>query len=616
MIHTLINQIIVANLYFSCYSTLMGSPHSLEQRTTFEIPLHQRLLTSHSNKVKNTPKMSHEFPMMTPTKKSPDRLIAPWTAPVKPVHRESKPTRLIRNRGIETLQAKFSPLAKISLEEKASQMANLKRDGASLSEPGLGSGVLIGKDFLLTARHCLKSAKMSATFTDFRTPLPITHTFRVEGILYTDSAQAKELGLLSGLHPDLVLLKLAPSPTGQKAGDLLGFTTVSTPSKDTPKRLTYYGFTSGNNLLKSSESEIRPYALTTGVSRNWLKVGHQITWNAREQGGIVERLFERDGKTYVKVRSDHKRSPNGIKHTFVVQADGTVTKLKKSGVISVPDVLIEPSVLIGTDHIIITHATSDGSSGGAYFTEDGELFAIHIGRFKDNLFKGATEQGFEHHIAFFPWAENNITFYEPYIKQESRFELANFNNTLLKKVAESFKNHELKISGESYGIISKVNSEHNGFYQLYAPGLKKPLKIPKNLSQSDGFKITTGADTIQKEDIVIESPLTLSVPEAKPDTQKAVLRRFEDYVIAERPSIQSFVGGTHHVILDKKGDDPAVKAHLGAVKYKKRPKETAQSIQAIKVYLDPENGISSKQRALYIIDGTTSSVSYIGRGDH
>ena len=283
---------------------------------------------SFSRKPKNdSPPVSREFPEMTPQKAPrPDRIFAPWTEPVKPFC-SSQPSLLIRNRGILPLQKKYEEPKKSELIYRSSQIGHIKQEGASRSAMGFGSGVLVGNNLFLTAKHCLKSADMAVTFTDFREPVPLSHTFKVESVLSTEGALAKEMGVISGLHPELVLLRLAPQEvTGSLPGVLLGFSPLTKPSQISPKRLTYYGYTNGNGLLKSSESEVRPYDLKDAVSRKWLKAGHQLTWNNRAQGGTIERVVQRKGTTYIKVRSEDKRSEKGVAHTFTVHADGTVRK--------------------------------------------------------------------------------------------------------------------------------------------------------------------------------------------------------------------------------------------------------------------------------------------------
>ena len=307
----------------------MAVPHFLERKSeTINVLQHHSPLRA-PRQLGVRQKISQEFPM-TPQKPSlTDRLVPPWTSPVKPAQRSARPTVLVRNRGIRTIQKKLEFDEKKEFGEKASQIGLIKRAGSPLSEPGFGSGILIADDMFLTARHCIKASELTVAFTDFKNGVETKHAFKVERSIPAGTEEAEKYGLIAGEHADLVLLKLSPSETTKKLpGETRGFTPIAKPTSETPKRLTHFGFKHGNGQIKCSESEIRPYALKDAVSRKWLKVGHALTWNNRQQGGLVDTVFERKGKTFLKVKSEAGRY-----HTFRVAPDGTVHKLNKSGII-------------------------------------------------------------------------------------------------------------------------------------------------------------------------------------------------------------------------------------------------------------------------------------------
>jgi len=89
--------------------------------------------------------------------------------------------------------------------------------------------------------------------------------------------------------------------------------------------------------------------------------------------------------------------------------------------------------------------------------------------------------------------------------------------------------------------------------------------------------------------------LVSGISSARDDSEKAVIKRFEEEIKTGEFTIDSFRGNTHHVVLDREGAKPELKAHL----------ESIFDVLYIKLYTDPENGGGTKQRALYeVVDST------------
>jgi hypothetical protein len=301
------------------------------------------------------------------------------------------------------------------LERTQWQVGKVVEGGGKHFQRGVGSGVLIGDRYLLTSRHVIgEDARYRVVFGAVGGYHSKGMAFEVSGIIEPDSHQARVLGLQCGHAGDFVILKV-DAKDGEYPGNKYGYTPLSVPLEDRPT-LYFQGFQSGSNLKVSTASHRPkrvPYLLATRFVE-W--VGKKISWNRTTSGVIQSTTKDNEALTLLL------HSPTQ-KPVLRVDGEGQVTKNGRQ-LQSDTDyqVLLPPQY--GVDHVIVAHQTGGGSSGGVYFTEKGEIYAIHIGTI-DRL--GGTEN-----IAYFPWASTVTTIYDDIVTLEGRNDKGRSNQKAVK----------------------------------------------------------------------------------------------------------------------------------------------------------------------------------------
>ncbi|MSR88692.1 MAG: hypothetical protein EXS67_03445 [Candidatus Margulisbacteria bacterium] len=289
------------------------------------------------------------------------------------------------------------------LLKKETQVGKVVLNRRLKSQVGLGSGVLIGDRYFLTAKHVvdqsLSCSVVLGTGSDFCSK---GSAYSVKKIILPESQEAIDLGLHCGKKGDFVILELEEK-NGQFPGNVYGYTRLNKP-EDMRPALYFQGFQSGTNL-KMSASLYRPKSLTFLIARKFKDWGNRLVgWN-RTSHGYITQVNESGGETEFLLRSPTQRP------IVIVDDAGGVSKNGRKLVSSTQfEVLLAPQ--FGADHVVVAHATGGGCSGGVYFTENGDIYAIHMG--------AIDRHGLKEHVAYFPWAESVTDIYKESMELEAR----------------------------------------------------------------------------------------------------------------------------------------------------------------------------------------------------
>lgn len=283
-------------------------------------------------------------------------------------------------------------------QAKRKQMGKLKRT----DKPGLGvgGGILISEMHMLVTKHCFGFHGLER-FTVHFEHLD-THTYQIEAKLSIDEAQ--ELGLKTGENGDLMVVRLAPHEQGYPGKDN-NFTILVEPANKKPAKLHFMGYTSGTSLKESTMSG-RPIPITEVIERGIDASGQHATWNDfKTHGNIVKQTPEKS-QTRVSIQSPTRAHDWTVKNGTVFRANGTIANAVNECYVLYPNIF-------SRDHVRLAHRTKGGSSGGIYFTEDGEIFAVHCGRLPSSKY-------YPEHLAFYPWTIITTTLYDDRLVYEKK----------------------------------------------------------------------------------------------------------------------------------------------------------------------------------------------------
>lgn len=293
------------------------------------------------------------------------------------------------------------------LADKGRQMGKLVAANRSVSQIGAGSGILIAPNLFLTSRHCVElSQPYSVVLGAHESFFAKGEAFQVSRVHLPDSATALKHGLTCGPRGDWVILELAPRK-GRVPGDKYGFTPIKNLGDSDPGELLFLGYSSGSHLKVSSQRN-RPLELAKYLASKWNTLkGKILHWNKGQTRGRVESTEPTRQGVQVNVQSASRR------REFVVQRDGTI--LRESGAVanSSSPFFVERPNLIGPDHIVVAHKASPGSSGGIYFTQQGDIYATQRGMLK-------SPGHHPNHIAYFPYKPTVIDFYDDMLVLEGK----------------------------------------------------------------------------------------------------------------------------------------------------------------------------------------------------
>lgn len=307
---------------------------------------------------------------------------------------------LVRNRRVQTVLK----LNSITIRDVV--LRHTSNIGLVRSSGGDKSGVLIGKNMFLTTKHGSTIDVVNVLFCDYSQGVKFTRTGH-----YLDPAseKAKATGVHLGGHSDFALIEFAPSVTRS-------FTPpeMCNDEDPIPEYLIHMGCKNGTDV-KVSVAGNRDVPLTTALMRNMQIIGKTVLWSNRNTKGVVTECLSSgwDNAFWIQIQS------KGGLHTFEVRNE-SIIKHFKNGKLSLMKLYLQEPMYIGQDHIIVGHNSGSGSSGGAYFTPDGKLYAVHRGRIHQCLMAGDPIHYFVNHMASMPWRAQTTTFIDSYLILEEK----------------------------------------------------------------------------------------------------------------------------------------------------------------------------------------------------
>lgn len=326
----------------------------------------------------------------------------------------SPPTQLkfftpIRNRRSSSIVDRVPDDFEALLAKKRSQMGQIKRNDRQRF--GLGGGILISESHMLVTKHSFGDEDEDMTGFHIQFEYLDSKKYQIESVL--SEIKAKELGLQSGLKSDLRIIKLKPDNKGYP-GVNNNFTQIKEPTNKKPSMLHFMGYTSGTTLKESSMPG-RPIEMTDITKRGKDAVGQLGVWNDFITKGYIVTQTPEKASTKFTIETHARTHEFSLEEQNVFRKNGSLANTKKNGLLSNPKTefyILYPNIF-HNDHVRLAHRTSGGSSGGIYFTEEGEIYAVHCGRVP-------SQKDYPEHIAFYPWAPNKTTIYVGRLIHETR----------------------------------------------------------------------------------------------------------------------------------------------------------------------------------------------------
>jgi len=544
---------------------------------------------------------------------------------------------LTRNRGVRTVLKNPSFPYSDLVQKKASQIGLIKSSQASRAERGTGSGILIAPNIVLASKHAMTDLRQRVEFTDFSGPADVVCAY--EGQVHApDSPLAKSLGLHFTHDTDLVLIELEKKP-----GDFPSeFTPVQVPKDGQPHTLIHFGFKLGQGL-KISVADTRTVALGQMIKKDRSLSNEVVTWSDRATVGVVRQQESRlseagDRQVVVEVES------KGGTHQFLA-TETSCDKHFKNGKISSATLRIERAMLMGHDHVIVGHNSGEGSSGGVYFTPEGDLFAVQRGRLLQELFADAKDAHFENHLAIFPWQPPKINFFEPYLRLEGkgaqsivphlRFDMTSVGKSIYAGTTNLGKVGGIYSSVNQQGwpvqVVTLIDDKGLPICELAilesARKIKMKSLVGAAVQRIDRLLLTVSEDLLPLDPAytgqVIEDGETIwwAVKKINPDATAGlqgvsesgashvkdesylkVIRHFEKFIAAGNVHIPDLPNGkTNAILVEKEGNQPAVYGHT----------QTIKGNICVKIYLDKEAmKAGSRERAVYVYDSAKRKLKY------
>jgi len=314
------------------------------------------------------------------------------------IGRERQRRKLIKELGAKVV-GKFLSVGKLMLKTQTHNQ----------TQSGTASGVLISDvDFLIT-RHSLEDGFPLDFAVGFgvtksgKEPCPLIYD--VVGWSEPHCERARTLGLHAGGDSDFIILQLWNSEYrhGAPGKQVPVAPMESFAQAKVPKKLFFVGYTNGSHL-KVSSLPGRPLELNLLDDEEFRSI---------QPTPIDGRLAVRADLTILQVTQNKeedctiyaKANPNS---TSTIQwsvhrneRDGAIT-LKYDGRFEEhASFWLRPITASFDDGHLFTSARTDrGSCGGVYFTEQGELYAIHQARI---LSEQAEAMKYPDHLALLPW---------------------------------------------------------------------------------------------------------------------------------------------------------------------------------------------------------------------
>ena len=347
----------------------------------------------------------------------------------------------IRNQPAYRVDHRLSENMQKIMHTKRKQMGKLeKTDSPGF---GLGGGILISERDMLVTKHCLDLQRL----TDFTIQFEHlnTHSYQIEKQLSVDEAHA--LGLRTGENGDLIVIRLAEHKQGYPGKDD-NFTRLATPKNKKPITLNFMGYTSGNKL-KVSTMPGRPIPVTETIQRNINLSGQQATWNEFKTHGEIVTQTPEKSRTKLSIQSPARLHDWTVEEDTIYRSNGTVANAVHECFVLYPNIFAD-------DHVRLAHRTRDGSSGGIYFTEHGEIFAVHCGRLP-------SEKEYPEHIAFYPWTNITTTLYNDLLVYETKAIPISVSEMLKNRLKNLQKNqYDLSCNNRIIGTLTTVEKTETG----------------------------------------------------------------------------------------------------------------------------------------------------------
>lgn len=389
------------------------------------------------------PQLELERSPSTPPFNAPD--------PVAPV-RSSEAVQWIKNYNPESSASKLPQ----AVYQKRFQTARID---VARRKKGIGSGILIAPNMILTARHCLdkiSQEELKIRFGIHKNGDVGDTPYLVSAVHASDSDVAAKLGLKAGPKADLVLLELETAGR-QSPGEKYGFTPIKPITEDHAKSGLYlFDYASGRHL-KASAMMTRPVLLAKSLekAKDLKKLeGKPIFWNDGAQHGRVLSVTrdKQEAFVWIRVESDTRSKKGYSDQRFKVSfADGSVYNNK--GELLHSDVFMGRNILFGTDHIVVAHKAFGGGSGGIFLTKEGDIFAVLCGVLDSVV------SDLPHHVAVRPDVEQHFQgLFKGYMTPERTPEEIKLD----KQGFDQYKQKALKIFGASIGF--------SDLYILYRKG--------------------------------------------------------------------------------------------------------------------------------------------------
>jgi hypothetical protein len=326
------------------------------------------------------------------------------------------------------------------LASKRPQMGKLARK--NYPDFGIGGGILISASHMLVTKHCFETQDMGCFNVQFE--YLNSAVYNIERILSDE--EMEKLGLLAGASSDLIIIELKPNEQGFPGGNN-NFTALHRPKNEKPAMLHFMGYTSGAKL-KESTMPGRPIELVDVIERKKDVVGQHATWNDFGTHGDIISQSPKKAVTALNIQSPAKGHEFFVSSEDVMRKKGTIANKVNEFYVLYPHIFSH-------DHVRLAHRTKSGSSGGVYFTEDGEIFAVHCGRIP-------SKKDYPEHIAFYPWIKNTTTIYDGVLIYETKpISLAEF----IKKHLNKFEPNKYRfyLDDKPMGYLMAITNQDNGF---------------------------------------------------------------------------------------------------------------------------------------------------------
>lgn len=385
----------------------------------------------------------------------------------------------IRNQCAYAIDNRVSHEMQEILASKRSQMGKLARKNHP--DFGIGGGILISQSHMLVTKHCFETQDMAGFTVQFE--YLNSAVYDIKRIVSNN--EMEKLGLLAGENSDLIIIELKPNEHGFP-GKNHNFTALHRPKNNKPAMLHFMGYTSGTKL-KESTMPGRPIELIDVIERKKDVVRQHATWNDFGTHGDIISQSPKKSMTSLRIQSPAKVHEFSVDNEDIIRKNGTIANKINEFYVLYPHIFSH-------DHVRLAHRTKSGSSGGIYFTEDGEIFAVHCGRIPSKKY-------YPEHIAFYPWTKNTTTIYEGIVIYETKpISLAKFIEEYLNNFEQN--RYTFYLNDDPIGYVFAINKQTDGRHFMINPFDKNnpgfSFVIPY---QKDGSQICINGQNYQRKQL-------------------------------------------------------------------------------------------------------------------